>query len=76
MAKHRSDLHIEVMGNGVRIIFTRAIYRKMLRAPFANDAIRENQSTWLLAPIVDRDPGGVADEIATWALHEGIEISP
>ena len=75
MAIHCSDLHIEVMGSGVRIFFTRAVYCKMLQAPFANDAIRENQWTWLLAPIVDRDPGGVADEIATWALHEGIEIS-
>lgn len=75
MPIHRSNLHIDVIGNGVRIHFTPAVYRKLLQAPFADDGIRENQYAWLFAPLVDRDPEGVANKIAAWALDEGIDIS-
>jgi len=50
-------------------------YHKMLKAPFADQVIRENRRTWLLAPIVDRDRDVVADQIADRANDAGLKTS-
>ncbi|MGK7297150.1 MAG: hypothetical protein ACNS61_15205 [Candidatus Wenzhouxiangella sp. M2_3B_020] len=71
----RSDLHVEVFGNGIRLNFSDQSRGKMEQAPFAGEIIRENKLTWLLAPITDRDPNFVADEIIRWAEGEDLETS-
>ncbi|MCO8146383.1 hypothetical protein NHN26_14235 [Rhodovulum tesquicola] len=75
MPMHSSDLHIDTFGNGVRLRFGERAYHKMLKSPFADQVIRENRRTWLLAPIVDRDPNLVADQIADWANAAGLNTS-
>ncbi len=75
MPMHNSDLHIDVFGNGVRMFFNQRTSRKMRTAPFSDQVIRESGRVWLLAPIVDRDPKMVANQIAAWAEDVGLNVS-